>query len=143
MWQKASGYLDGSARYAFNDKHRDVARRLEHLDTTAVTQQQVFGDSTLTPGAKAGEARFGLGAQRSALPARRAFQVLSRDGRAARRSGLPRRRPLILATCHQWQHSMPLRIVIVGGGSAGLDVRGRVRAGAASGALLADAHRIG
>ena len=94
MWQKASGYLDGSARYQITDNIELSLDVSNILNTTAVTQQQVFGDSTLTPGREAGEDRFGLGAQRSALPARRAVQVLtmqtSREGaplRVRTRSG--------------------------------------------------------
>jgi TonB-dependent receptor len=52
MWQKANGYLDGSIRYQLG---RDVELSLDGsnlLNTTAVFQQQVFGDSTATPGAK-------------------------------------------------------------------------------------------
>jgi TonB-dependent receptor len=53
VWQKASGYLDGSARYKFTDNVEMSFDVSNILNTTAVTQQQVFGDSTLTPGAKA------------------------------------------------------------------------------------------
>jgi TonB-dependent receptor len=52
VWQKASGYLDGSARYSFTDNVEVSVDVSNILNTTAVTQQQVFGDSTLTPGAK-------------------------------------------------------------------------------------------
>ena len=52
VWQKANGYLDGSARYSINDNVELSLDVSNILDTTAVTQQQVFGDSTLTPGAK-------------------------------------------------------------------------------------------
>jgi TonB-dependent receptor len=52
VWQKANGYLDGSARYSINDNVEVSLDVSNILDTTAVTQQQVFGDSTLTPGAK-------------------------------------------------------------------------------------------
>ncbi len=51
MWQKANGYLDGSARYSINDNIELSLDVSNILNTTAVTQQQVFGDSTLTPGA--------------------------------------------------------------------------------------------
>jgi TonB-dependent receptor len=53
VWQKDNGYLDGSARYAINDNMELSLDVSNILNTTAVTQQQVFGDSTLTPGAKA------------------------------------------------------------------------------------------
>ncbi len=52
VWQKASGYLDGSFRYEATDNVEVSLDVSNILDTTAVTQQQVFGDSTLTPGAK-------------------------------------------------------------------------------------------
>ena len=52
MWQKESGYLDGSVRYQINDDLEVSLDVSNILDTTAVMQQQVFGDSTLTPGAK-------------------------------------------------------------------------------------------
>jgi TonB-dependent receptor len=51
MYQKAAGYLDGSARYSFSDNIEMTIDVSNILNTTAVTQQQVFGDSTLTPGA--------------------------------------------------------------------------------------------
>jgi len=53
VWQKASGYLDGSARFGLNDNMEFTLDIQNILNTTAVTQQQVFGDSTLTPDAKA------------------------------------------------------------------------------------------
>jgi TonB-dependent receptor len=53
VWQKASGYLDGSARYALTDNMELSVDVSNILNTTAVSQQQVFGDSTLTPDAKA------------------------------------------------------------------------------------------
>lgn len=52
VWQKASGYLDGSFRYEATDNVEVSLDVSNILDTTAVTQQQVFGDTTLTPGAK-------------------------------------------------------------------------------------------
>jgi TonB-dependent receptor len=52
VWQKAAGYLDGSARYSINDNVELSLDVSNILNTTAVTQQQVFGDSTLTPDAK-------------------------------------------------------------------------------------------
>jgi TonB-dependent receptor len=51
VWQKASGYLDASARYTLSDNVELSMDVSNLLNTTAVTQQQVFGDSTLTPGA--------------------------------------------------------------------------------------------
>jgi TonB-dependent receptor len=53
VWQKASGYLDGSVRYGVSDNLELSMDVSNILNTTAVTQQQVFGDSTLTPGANA------------------------------------------------------------------------------------------
>ena len=53
VWQKDNGYMDGSFRYAINDNVEMSFDVSNILNTTAVTQQQVFGDSTLTPGAKA------------------------------------------------------------------------------------------
>jgi TonB-dependent receptor len=52
MYQKAAGYLDGSARYSFSDNIEMTMDVSNILNTTAVTQQQVFGDSTLTPDAR-------------------------------------------------------------------------------------------
>jgi len=52
VWQKEAGYLDGSARYSINDNIELSLDVSNILNTTAVTQQQVFGDSTLTPDAK-------------------------------------------------------------------------------------------
>nr|AQQ74648.1 hypothetical protein [uncultured bacterium] len=52
VWQKDNGYLDASARYTLSDKVELSLDVSNLLNTTAVTQQQVFGDSTLTPGAK-------------------------------------------------------------------------------------------
>jgi TonB-dependent receptor len=51
VWQKENGYLDGSARYSLNDNTELSIDVSNILNTTAVNQQQVFGDSTLTPGA--------------------------------------------------------------------------------------------
>jgi TonB-dependent receptor len=51
VWQKASGYLDGSARYSLTDNIELSADVSNILNTTAESQQQIFGDSTLTPGA--------------------------------------------------------------------------------------------
>ena len=53
VWQKAAGYLDASGRFSLNDNLEFLFDVSNLLNTTAVTQQQVFGDSTLTPGAKA------------------------------------------------------------------------------------------
>ena len=53
VWQKANGYLDASARYSFTDNVEVSMDVSNLLNTTAVTQQQLFGDSTLTPGANA------------------------------------------------------------------------------------------
>ncbi len=52
MWQKASGYLDGSIRYQIGDNIEVSLDASNLLNTTTVNQQQLFGDSTATPGAK-------------------------------------------------------------------------------------------
>jgi TonB-dependent receptor len=51
VWQKANGYMDGSMRFDATDNLELTLDVSNILNTTAVTQQQVFGDSTLTPGA--------------------------------------------------------------------------------------------
>ncbi|MFL6549966.1 MAG: TonB-dependent receptor [Povalibacter sp.] len=52
MWQKASGYLDGSVRMSVTDNVEVSLEASNLLNTTTVNQQQLFGDSTATPGAK-------------------------------------------------------------------------------------------
>jgi TonB-dependent receptor len=52
MWQEDSGYLDGSVRYQINDGLEVSLDVSNILDTTAVMQQQVFGDAPGSPGAK-------------------------------------------------------------------------------------------
>ncbi len=52
MWQKSSGYLDGSIRYQIGDNIEVSLDASNLLNTTTVNQQQVFGDSAATPGAK-------------------------------------------------------------------------------------------
>jgi len=52
VFQKAAGYLDGSIRFSIN---RNVELSVEGsnlLDTTTIYQQQIFGDSILTPNAR-------------------------------------------------------------------------------------------
>jgi TonB-dependent receptor len=51
MWQKASGYLDGSIRFQVSNQLELSLDGSNLLDTTIVNQQQVFGDSPLTPNA--------------------------------------------------------------------------------------------
>jgi TonB-dependent receptor len=51
MWQKASGYLDGSVRYQLGNNTEVSLDGTNLLNTTTVSQQQVFGDSPATPGA--------------------------------------------------------------------------------------------
>jgi TonB-dependent receptor len=52
IFQKAAGYLDGSLRYSIG-KHVALTLDVANiLDTTTVYQQQIFGDSSATPGAK-------------------------------------------------------------------------------------------
>jgi TonB-dependent receptor len=52
IYQKGTGFLDGSIRYQVNDNIEVSLDGSNLLDTTTVFQQQVFGDSSLTPGAK-------------------------------------------------------------------------------------------
>jgi TonB-dependent receptor len=51
MWQKASGYLDGSIRLQVGNNLEVALEGSNLLNTTTVNQQQLFGDSALTPGA--------------------------------------------------------------------------------------------
>ncbi len=52
MFQKASGFLDGSIRYSLGG-HLEVSLAGSNLlNTTAVYQQEVFGDSPATPGVR-------------------------------------------------------------------------------------------
>jgi TonB-dependent receptor len=52
MYQKSAGFLDGSIRYSVND-HMEVSLDGSNLlDTPVVFQQQVFGDTSLSPKAK-------------------------------------------------------------------------------------------
>lgn len=51
MWQEASGYLDGSIRMQVGNNIELSLEGSNLLDTTTVNQQQLFGDSALTPGA--------------------------------------------------------------------------------------------
>ena len=53
MWQKGTGFLDGSIRYSVSSNVEVSLDGSNLLDTKTVFQQQVFGDSALTPGAKA------------------------------------------------------------------------------------------
>jgi TonB-dependent receptor len=53
MWQKAAGFLDGSIRYQVSPQIEVSLEGSNLLNTTTVFQQQVFGDSKVTPGAKA------------------------------------------------------------------------------------------
>ena len=51
VFQKAAGFLDGSVRYSINP-HVELAVDVSNiLGTTLVYQQEIFGDSPLTPGA--------------------------------------------------------------------------------------------
>ena len=52
MWQEASGFLDGSIRLQLGDHLELSLEGSNLLNTTTVNQQQVFGDSAATPGAK-------------------------------------------------------------------------------------------
>ncbi|MBU6296849.1 MAG: TonB-dependent receptor [Alphaproteobacteria bacterium] len=52
MYQKAAGFLDGSIRYDLNE-HLQVSLDASNLlDTPIIFQQQVFGDTSLSPKAK-------------------------------------------------------------------------------------------
>jgi TonB-dependent receptor len=51
MWQKASGYLDGAIRLQVGNNLELSLEGSNLLNTTTVSQQQLFGDSALTPGA--------------------------------------------------------------------------------------------
>jgi len=51
VFQKAAGFLDGSVRYSVGS-HVELSLDVTNLlDTRTVYQQQIFGDSTATPGA--------------------------------------------------------------------------------------------
>jgi len=52
VFQKAAGFLDGSIRYSINDHFELSIEGTNLLGTTTVYQQEIFGDSPLTPGAK-------------------------------------------------------------------------------------------
>lgn len=52
VYQKAAGFLDGSIHYAV-DRHVELSFDVSNiLNTTLAYQQQIFGDSSATPGAK-------------------------------------------------------------------------------------------
>ena len=51
MYQKGNGFLDASIRYKLSDNVEISLDGSNLLDTTTVIQQQVMGDSSLTPGA--------------------------------------------------------------------------------------------
>ena len=53
MWQKGSGYLDGSVRVQVTHNIEVSLDASNLLNTTTVNQQQLFGDSAATPGAAA------------------------------------------------------------------------------------------
>ncbi|HKC15325.1 MAG TPA: TonB-dependent receptor [Steroidobacteraceae bacterium] len=52
VFQKASGFLDGSIRYSLGGHLELSLAGSNLLNTTAVYQQEVFGDSLATPGAR-------------------------------------------------------------------------------------------
>jgi TonB-dependent receptor len=53
VFQKAAGFLDGSVRYSVGS-HVELSLDVTNLlDTRTVYEQQIFGDSTATPGAAA------------------------------------------------------------------------------------------
>jgi TonB-dependent receptor len=53
VFQKAAGFLDGSIRYALTKYLELSVEGTNLLGTTTVYQQEIFGDSPQTPGAKA------------------------------------------------------------------------------------------
>ena len=53
VYEKAAGYLDGSLRYKINDNIEVSLEGSNLSGTTAILEQQIFGDSSVTPGAKA------------------------------------------------------------------------------------------
>ncbi len=53
VWEKAAGYLDASIRYKVTDNVELSLEGTNLTGTTAVLQQQIFGDSSATPGARA------------------------------------------------------------------------------------------
>jgi hypothetical protein len=52
IFQKAAGFLDGSIRFSLNRFVELSVDATNLLNTKTVYQQEVFGDSPLTPGAK-------------------------------------------------------------------------------------------
>ena len=52
VFQKSAGYLDGSLRYSIGEHVALTFDVANILDTTTVYQQEIFGDSSATPGAK-------------------------------------------------------------------------------------------
>ena len=52
VFQKAAGFLDGSIRYSIGSHVELSLDATNLLNTTTVYQQQIFGDSAATPGAK-------------------------------------------------------------------------------------------
>jgi TonB-dependent receptor len=52
VFQKAAGFLDGSIRYSIGSHVELSLDATNLLNTTTVYQQQIFGDSSATPGAK-------------------------------------------------------------------------------------------
>ncbi|MES1198806.1 MAG: TonB-dependent receptor [Pseudomonadota bacterium] len=52
VFQKAAGFLDGSVRYSVNDHIELSVEASNLLNTTSVYQQEIFGDSPATPGAR-------------------------------------------------------------------------------------------
>lgn len=52
VFQKAAGFLDGSIRYSVSENLEIALEGTNLLDTKTIYQQQIFGDSAVTPGAK-------------------------------------------------------------------------------------------
>jgi hypothetical protein len=52
VFQKAAGFLDGSVRYSIGSHIELSLDATNLLDTTTKYQQQIFGDSSATPGAR-------------------------------------------------------------------------------------------
>jgi hypothetical protein len=52
VFQKAAGFMDGSIRYSITRNIELSLEAVNLLGTTTVYQQQIFGDSPQSPGAR-------------------------------------------------------------------------------------------
>jgi hypothetical protein len=121
IYQKGAGFLDGSIRYQVNNNIEVSLDGSNLLNTTTVFQQQVFGDSG-DAGRQAGEDRLVVDPQRPPRPIRHPLQVLVPIGVAPR--DFPRRRRFRRNGRHTIMQTdgtapAPVKVVIVGGGTAG------------------------